>query len=164
MNLVFTYDSLNLHLSVHDIDHLEDLVILSERNAVSIPLHVEVDTGMSRGGFDLADVPRALDRIDAHPRLRLAGLYTHFAAAETDPEWTEKQDRQFEDLIETHAKLIPPDCLVHAANTCAMLRGRSYHKSMVRVGQAWAGYGHEIMQPGPEIPEGVELRAFIVGL
>ena len=42
-------------------------------------------------------------------------------------------------LPETDA--MDADCLVHAANTYATLRGRRFHKSMVSFGQAWAGYG-----------------------
>src|SRR5262245_3097623 len=39
-----------LQLTVHDLDHLADLMGITERYGVTIPVHVEVDTGMGRGG------------------------------------------------------------------------------------------------------------------
>jgi alanine racemase len=147
-----------LHLSVHDLEHLEDLVRMAERFAVSIPLHLEIDTGLSRGGCPLDDVPRVLERIAAHPRLVLAGIYTHFAAADTDPDLTDVQDERFETLLREHAALIPSDCLVHVANTGAALGRHAYHKSMIRVGQAWAGYGPETIRHDRVLEEAWELR------
>ncbi len=147
-----------LHLSVHDGAHLDDLVRLTERYAVAIPVHLEVDTGMSRGGCDLAEAPDLLNRIDVNPRLQLAGIYTHFADSHGDEELTDRQDAEFERLIKQQASLIPRDCIVHAANTCATIRDRKYHKSMVRVGQAWAGYGPECISSGRIIAESEHLQ------
>lgn len=147
-----------LHLSVHDTNHLEDLIRLSERYAVCIPLHVEIDTGMSRGGCSLREAPGVLERIDRHPRLRLAGLYTHFASAETDEQQTEIQERLFEQILREQKALIAPGCLIHAANTCATLRDARHHRAMVRVGAAWAGYGVELIRAGRVIPEAMHLQ------
>ncbi len=147
-----------LHLSAHDAIHLDDLIRLSDRYAVTIPLHLEIDTGMSRGGCNLADAPAALRRIHSSPRLRLAGIYTHFASAEADEELTDRQDRLFTELLTEQADFIPADCLIHAANTFATIRDRKYHKSMVRIGQAWAGYGPEGLQGGRVIAEAQDLQ------
>lgn len=147
-----------LHLSVHDARHLEDLIRLSERYAVSIPVHVEVDTGMSRGGCNLREAPAVLEQIARHPRLRLAGLYTHFASAERDEAQTDRQDELFEQLLREQEAMIGCGCLIHAANTCATLRHARHHKSMVRVGLAWAGYGLEAIRGGRIIAEAEQLQ------
>jgi alanine racemase len=147
-----------LHLSVHGAEHLEDLVRLGERYAVSLPLHVELDTGMSRGGCSLREAPAVLRRIARHPRLRLAGLYTHFASAETDEHQTANQEQRFDQILRTHEALIPPGCLIHAANTCATLRDARHHRTMVRIGAAWAGYGVELIRGGRMIPEASRLQ------
>ncbi|MDY7109322.1 MAG: alanine racemase [Planctomycetota bacterium] len=147
-----------LHLSVHGGDHLEDLVRLSERYAVCIPLHVELDTGMSRGGCGLDEAPAVLEHIARHPRLRLAGLYTHFASAETDERQTSVQEARFDRIVCEHGPLIPPGCLIHAANTCATLRDPRHHRTMVRIGAAWAGYGVELIRGGRMIPDATSLQ------
>jgi alanine racemase len=137
-----------LHLSVHDRGQLEDLVGIADRHGSILPVHLELDTGMSRGGCNLADAAEVLQRIIETPKLRLAGLYTHFASAETDEDSTDRQDDAFDRFLDAHQRLIPAHCLVHAANTCATLRDHSYHKSMIRIGQAWAGYGPESIVGG----------------
>jgi alanine racemase len=147
-----------LHLAVHDADHLEDLIRLSERYAVHIPVHLEIDTGMSRGGCGLGEASAVLERIAGHPRLRLAGLYTHFASAEMDERQTALQEERFEEVLREHEGLIPPGCVIHAANTCATLRDPRHHRTMVRIGAAWAGYGVELIQGGRFIPEATSLQ------
>ncbi|HRP63036.1 MAG TPA: alanine racemase [Phycisphaerales bacterium] len=147
-----------LHLTVHDEGHLNDLIILAERYGAPIPVHLEVDTGMTRGGCAIEDAPRLLRRIALHPRLNLAGLFTHFANAESDVEFTDRQLALFDDLIDRCKADIPTSCLIHAASTFATLRSNRFHKSMVRVGLAWAGYGMEEIDGGEVIAEGQHLQ------
>jgi alanine racemase len=47
----------------------------------ALPIHVEVETGLGRGGLDPSDVPAAVVAIQASPRARLAGLWSHLQAA-----------------------------------------------------------------------------------
>lgn len=147
-----------LHLTVHDGDQLSDLIRLSERYTFSVPVHLDVDVGMSRGGCDLDDAPELLRRITSAPRLHLAGLSTHFSSAESDALATERQHERFKTLVETQAAHIPTTCRVHTANTAAALRCHEYHWSMIRVGQAWAGYGGESLVDDPRLSAADELR------
>ncbi|MHC5115246.1 MAG: alanine racemase [Planctomycetota bacterium] len=132
-----------VHLSAHGLDHLASLRDIARRMGVVVPVHLEIDTGMTRGGCALADAPEALRAIDADAGLRLAGIYTHFASSESDAEQTQRQHDRLDDVLVSQRALIPPDCVVHAANTGATLQRHSWHRTMVRVGQAWAGYGPE---------------------
>lgn len=146
-----------VHLSAHDPGHIEDLIRLSEQYALSLPVHLEVDTGMGRGGCPLDDVPEALARIRDARRLRLAGISSHFASAACDHALTDTQHGRFDRVLGAHAALVPPDCLVHVASTSAMLRRRTFHQSMVRVGQAWAGFGPENLR-GRLLPGASDLQ------
>ena len=128
------------HLTVHDPGQLEGLRLGAGRFGVEIPVHLELDTGMSRGGCTAEVFPRLLRRIGECAGLRLAGVFTHFANAERDVAATDRQMDQLDRLLARHADLVPSGCLIHAANSSATLRGRRYHKSLVRVGLAWAGY------------------------
>jgi alanine racemase len=147
-----------LHLSVHDAEHLADLLKLAERYAVRIPVHVEVDTGMARGGCGPDALAAMLRTINQSRWFELAGLYTHFTAPESDVARTDRQLAAFEQLVAKHREMIPPTCVIHAAATYAMLRGAKYHKSAVRVGLAWAGCGSEWMVGGSYSKHACELR------
>jgi alanine racemase len=151
----------DLHLTVHDAGHLDRLMRLAEGFATLIPVHVEIDTGMCRGGCSPDQAPSIIKRISAHRLLRLAGISTHFAAVATDEEFTDRQLALFERVVEQSASDTPPDCLMHAANTLAVLRHKRFHKSMVRVGQAWAGYGPEAMPSGAAARQAAALRPVV---
>jgi len=134
-----------LHLTVHDAGHLDRLESMVGGDGVGppvrLPVHLEVDTGMSRGGCGLESAEPLIRRVAASPSVRLAGIMTHFAKAETDADCTDGQLGRFEALLDRVRSILPDDCLVHAANTHAMLRSDRYQLGMVRIGLAWAGYG-----------------------
>jgi alanine racemase len=150
-----------LQLTVHDHDHLHDLLAITERFGVTISVHLEVDTGMSRGGCAVDDAPDLMRRITSARRLVLAGLFTHFASAESNPEFTNAQLAKFDGLLEKCSAMIPPTCRIHAAGSFATLRHPRYHKRMVRVGLAWAGYGLEWMDGGEIIAQAQQLRPIV---
>ncbi|MHC5002043.1 MAG: alanine racemase [Planctomycetota bacterium] len=135
-----------LHFTVHDEEHLETITALAERFGARLPVHVVVDVGMSRGGCPPDEAAIVMRRIAERHRLVLAGVATHFPSADADPALTEAQLEEFEALLESERDVMPAGCLVHAANTFATFRHRRFHKSMVRVGLAWAGYGAEMMR------------------
>lgn len=147
-----------LHLTVHDEAHLNSLIALAERFGADIPVHLEIDTGMSRGGCPMEEAPAVLRRIAQHRRLKLTGVFTHFASAEADAQMTEAQLTAFDTLLNEQAEHIPDSCLVHVANSFATLRAHRYHKAMVRIGLAWAGYGMESLDGGEIIADGQNLQ------
>jgi len=151
----------DLHLTVHDEDHFDALARIAEKFATVIPLHLEVDSGMTRGGCPVAVAPGIAKRISEHRWLRLAGVSTHFARAGTDARFTNKQLAVFDAVLKKCGSAVPDDCLIHAANSVATLRHSRYHKSMVRVGQAWAGFGAERITDGEFRRQAAELRPII---
>jgi alanine racemase len=151
----------DLHLTVHDGEHLDDLLRIAERFATVIPLHLEIDTGMSRGGCSPQEAPQIAQRIAANRWLRLAGVSTHFARAGADARFTDRQLSRFETALDACAASMPKDCLVHAANTLATLRHHRYHKTMVRIGQAWAGLGAGSITGGEFRRDAARLRPIV---
>jgi alanine racemase len=150
-----------LHLAVHDAAHLRDLIALAERFGATIPVQLEVDTGMTRGGCSAGEVQLILGAIAQSRWVHLAGLFTHFANAHGDAASCDRQLTALDDILSRHASLIPRDCLIHAANTYATLRHERFHRSMVRIGLAWAGYGMESIIGGEIIADGQSLQPIL---
>ena len=67
-------------------------------DARPIGVHLEVETGLGRGGFPVDDVADVAAQLAAHPATRLAGLWTHLQAA-TDRTRTAGQVERFEAAI-----------------------------------------------------------------
>jgi len=136
------------HLAVHDLTQLRNLAALAGDVGGVMRLHLEIDTGMSRGGCGEWEAGAIMGEIARHPGLALAGVATHFASADSDEALTGAQMTRFEALLEAHRSAVGPDCAIHVANSFATLRGRRFHRSMVRIGLAWTGHGPEWMRGG----------------
>ena len=154
-----------LHLTIHATQQMTTLARTAERIGVVLPVHLEVDTGMSRGGCDLDEASTIVRQIvsDAmDKRLSLVGLFTHFADTKAaDPKYMNVQAARFENLVEQVKDALPSDCLIHTANSVATFRAKRHHKSMVRIGQAWAGYGAEGLDNGEFLELGRKLRPVV---
>lgn len=130
-----------------------------------LPVHLKIDSGMSRLGVKGGTLEDALRVLSTRPRLRLEGLCTHFACADApDPAATHEQLRRFAEArhLVHRAGFVPR--VVHAANTAATLRFPEARFGAVRPGLALYG-----ATPSPLVPaEGLEpvlrLRTRVMGL
>lgn len=138
-----------VHLTAHQLGQVEGLARDAARLGIVLPLHLELDTGMGRGGCDEAEALVILDRIAVDPRLRLAGLMTHLPDAVGDPITAIDRGRRFERFLETAGDLVPDDAVRHVAAT-ASLESASLRFDQVRVGIAWVGYGTRALAGRPD--------------
>lgn len=99
------------------------------------PVHIKVDTGLTRYGLPADQVVEFAKRLVTLPNLRLEGLYTHFATAD-------EHDKSFvyEQLERFHATLKQLEnegikvAVRHAANSAAALDVPESRLDMVRCG------------------------------
>jgi alanine racemase len=138
------------------------------RTIVSRPvrLHVKFDTGMGRLGT--RDERQALEVAEliaaASPQLELAGAMTHFATADDDPEFMERQLEAFEPFA-AELRRRWPDIALHAANSAATLREPRSHLTLVRCGIAI--YGCDPMNQDPDahdLEPALELRSYVAAV
>ncbi len=141
-----------IHLTVHDELHLQLLSDLADRNGLDLSLHVKVDSGMRRGGATPDVAVEMIRRIHASRRLRLAGVMTHFSDPSGCAEKTDSQLAVLDALVEQTSDFMDCSCMVHAANSFATFSSERYHKTMVRIGLAWAGYVGSREQPDQQHP------------
>jgi alanine racemase len=131
-----------------------------------VRLHVKFDTGMGRLGT--RDERQALAVAEAvatsSPQLELAGAMTHFATADDDLEFMERQLRRFEPFA-AELRRRWPGIAVHAANSAATLREPRSHMTLVRCGIAI--YGCDPMNQDPEahdLEPALELRSYVAAV
>jgi alanine racemase len=99
------------------------------------PIHLKVDTGMSRLGLAVEEVPAALDLLRAHPRLKLAGLLSHFAEADLlDSPRNEQQESRFRGVLDLLAPEERRGVLIHMANSAAALHRPASRFHLGRLG------------------------------
>ncbi|GCL41572.1 alanine racemase [Anabaena sp. FACHB-1250] len=105
-----------------------------------LPVHIKLDTGMSRLGTNWQEAAEFVQLVQRLPHLHIASIYSHLATADSpDARMMTEQHRRFEKVI-AHIKAkgikIP---ILHLANSAATLTDRGLHYDMVRVGLAIYG-------------------------
>jgi alanine racemase len=119
--------------------HVERLEKAAQRRKTLLPVHLKIDTGMTRLGASKEALPNLCETLASSQHLRLEGVSTHFASVR-DPEKTRKQAALFEESMAVlHASGLWP-ALVHMANSAAVLSRSETWKTMVRPGIALYGY------------------------
>ena len=107
---------------------------LASAVSTSLPVHIKLNTGMHRVGADPADAQDLARWVQADGRMELQGLWTHFAVAEEDPEYSKQQWTLLRSVRDRLAKDGIDIPIVHAANTAAALSFPDARFDMVRVG------------------------------
>ncbi|MGL5722301.1 MAG: alanine racemase [Brevinema sp.] len=127
------------------ISHSEYLSAYSDialKRGIRIPVHLKIDTGMSRCGVFPDEALNLAKHIMGSEGLELSGLCTHYANA--DETWgKESVFEQFSLFEKVRCSLedegIKPST-IHTANTGASILYPETHKDMVRIGLGIYGY------------------------
>ena len=148
------YVDYNLDLTVPSAD-IAAAVVRHAHPDASIRAQVLVDTGMGRLGLSPEDVPAVVSQLAETSGVTLAGLWTHFATADTPgSSFAKTQIDRFQALLDT---LDGPIEHVHAANTGALLTigepAYDFSPSLVRSGIALYG-----LAATPELASRLDLR------
>lgn len=106
--------------------------------APELAVHIEVDTGMTRGGVSPEDAVAAARAIIEGPSTRLAGLWTHLAAPE-DSTATERQLRLFDGVLASLAEAGIDPGAVHVSASGGLLAGAVGGHDLARPGLAFYG-------------------------
>jgi len=148
------------------LDELESAGRAAGVEAGSVPVHLEIDTGMSRQGVGTGGLNAMLARFGTDSPLRLEGVMTHlFAADEADGAVTEEQFARLDLVLErVKAAGLKPEWL-NVGNSAALLGGRTGEivnlasrfgmKAMLRPGLALYGLTPEFEAGFDEVPAGV---------
>lgn len=135
-------------------EHLERLEKAAERLGVaaqSVPVHVKVDTGMSRLGVSIPELPKFAQRLKNSRYIKAEGVFSHLASAEVlDAEDAKVQTERFGKAVAVLAAEGVSPRYRHLANSAAVLaRPEAWH-NMARPGIAL--YGFEMPAPDGERP------------
>ncbi|MFN6219009.1 MAG: alanine racemase [Aphanizomenon sp.] len=109
-------------------------------NHSSLPVHIKLDTGMSRLGTNWQEAADFVQLVQGLPHLDIISIYSHLATADSaDVTVMLEQHKRFEEaIVQIKAKGIKIPSL-HLANSAATLTDSRLHYDMVRVGLAIYG-------------------------
>jgi alanine racemase len=158
-----------LEVSVSGVDSARRLIegwaaSAARSNGGVLRLHVEVDSGMGRGGVRPADLPAVISSIDTAAATDVVGIWSHIADG-SDPGRSGEQRRAYEAALAAVAatgRALPPR---HLAATEGLFCGTAPAYEMVRIGLGFYGELGVDVRPAPELAAlAAELRpAMTVG-
>jgi len=108
-------------------------------------LHLKVDTGMSRLGFEYNKFVQQFEKIKSFDNISIEGIYSHLSSADElislDPKSiTQLQRLKFNELLKQIKLDRNNQINIHLANSAGMLINKDFHFHMVRVGLSMYGY------------------------
>jgi alanine racemase len=123
----------DLDITVSHFDYFNEIEKLNLIRPLRV--HIKVDTGMHRHGFQLSDMSLVLEKIKSNKKIKAVGLYTHFAAAKNPafPKKTQDQISEFNIWRESFSQA-GLEVLNHACATSGTILFPEAHFDMVRVG------------------------------
>ena len=125
----------NLIPTVSSLEEIERLEKEARKRSRGMKVHLKIDTGMGRLGVWHERSAPLFEAIALASRLELDGVYTHFASAESDLDFTELQRRRFAAALAKGPEFDPTQLLIHADNSAGInsfAKGSAYNA--VRIG------------------------------
>ncbi|KAB8317696.1 alanine racemase [Tolypothrix campylonemoides VB511288] len=128
--------------------------LLTINHKTPVPVHIKLDTGMSRLGTNFREAAEFVQLVQRLPHLAIASIYSHLATADSpDPTIMKQQQQRFEQAIAQLRTIgIEPPCL-HLANSAATLTDKALHYDIARVGLAVYG-----LYPADHLRSCIDLR------
>jgi alanine racemase len=131
-----------------------------------VPVHVKINTGMSRYGVRWDEALPLLERIGSEPCLMLEGIMTHFAQSdEEDKSFARLQISRFDEVTRALARRGIPVRMQHLCNSGGFLDLPDAYRDMVRVGILMYGiFPSTVCRRIPGIEPVMSVKARIAGV
>jgi len=156
----------NIRMNVYTEEMAAAISQLAENEGLTAYMHIKLDTGMGRLGFDInAEAVETIQRISKMKNVCMEGIFTHFAKAdETDKSFTEKQMNDFTWMISELDKRNVNFQYKHCANSAAIIDVPTSNFDLVRAGIAIYGLypSEEVCKRNVELKPALELKSHVV--
>ncbi len=118
---------------------------IGKQFGLKFSLHLKVDTGMSRLGFESDKFIQEFEKIKSFENISIEGIYSHLSSADEanaidSQSITQLQRLKFYELLKQINLDRNNEIKIHLANSAGMLLSNDFHFHMVRVGLSMYGY------------------------
>ena len=138
-----TLHRFRLEAEVYDARSLREAITAAQQMPDAPPVHIKLDTGMHRLGFEEHELHVLIDALRDQPQLKVASILSHLVASE-DPaldDFTRSQIATFTRMANAIGEVLGYKPLWHMANSAGVSRWPQAHFDMVRLGIGLHGMG-----------------------
>ena len=133
--MLFDY---HLEPEVFNFDILEALIRAAEREGISnFPVHIKLDTGMHRLGFNpVNEMDRLIDRLTHQTAIIPSSVFSHFVGSDDDgfDDFSHEQFRLYDEASRKLQSAYAHHIIRHICNSAGIEHFPQYQMDMVRLG------------------------------
>lgn len=137
---ISSFDSIvknNLEPEIFSFKALNSLVSYLKLNNINeFFIHLKLDTGMHRLGFEDSDLDKIVEFLKEYPSIKIKSVFSHLAASESEKhqDYTKQQIKIFKEFCENLESNLSYPFLKHISNTSAIRKWTEAQFDMVRLG------------------------------
>lgn len=141
----------DIDIAIPSLEHLHAIIEAGVNTGKTPRIHLEVDTGMSRGGalLEWSELIQAAASAESTGKLKIVGIWSHFARAdEPGHDFNREQRERFIAAVaEAKAVGVNPD-VIHLSNSAATINDSDSHFDLVRLGISMYGLSPDVKTMG----------------
>jgi len=141
----------DIDIAIPSLAHLEAITSAARSLGKCARIHLEVDTGMSRGGAlnEWSELVRSAKSYQDSGLIKVIGIWSHFARAdEAGHEFNNKQLENFKSAVaEAKSVGITPE-VIHLSNSAAAINDADSHFDLLRLGISIYGLSPDFSHMG----------------
>jgi len=127
----------NLEPAIGSIEILQQLLFFIGKKAENkINIHIELETGMNRLGFDSSNLEKMINKIKYTETIHIQSIFTHLAGADDNSlnDFSKTQFEIFQSLAENIESEMQYPIIKHICNSAGIVAFPQFHLDMVRLG------------------------------
>ena len=144
----------DIDIAIPSLEHLHAIIEAGVSTGKTPRIHLEVDTGMSRGGalLEWSELIQSAASAESTGKLKIVGIWSHFARAdEPGHDFNREQRERFIAAVaEAKAVGVNPD-VIHLSNSAATINDSDSHFDLVRLGISMYGLSPDVKTMGNSI-------------
>lgn len=127
----------NLEPEIYGFRLLDALISAAEKLGLTdYPIHLKIDSGMHRLGFERKDIPQLIQRLQVQKRLKIRSVFSHLAGADEAEfdSFSKNQIDEFSACADMLSAAFPHCIMRHILNSAGIERLTESQFDMVRLG------------------------------
>ncbi len=132
----------NLEPEIYSISQLKRFIDFIGNKEKSIKIHIKIDSGMHRLGFEEKEIQTLTNILKANPAVQVASIYSHLAGADEERhnDFSKSQVEQFLKIANDIEKTLQIHTLKHILNSAGIIRFPDFQMDLVRLGIGLYGF------------------------
>jgi alanine racemase len=131
-----------LEPEIYNLDILNRFLDFLDEGTTDYPIHLKIDTGMHRLGFEEAEIADLLKVLSTSNRVKVVSAFSHLVGSDDEihDNFTAEQLRRFTAMADELSAILQYPFIRHISNTSGVSRHPEAQLDMVRIGIGLYGF------------------------